>query len=74
MKQIKKLGLTNGIGKMTRSEMKDIMAGGAVGPEEGDVKCKNACTVVSESKECCSGMTVSGNYPPCGGDRGKVCL
>jgi hypothetical protein len=68
------MGLTDGIGKMTRSEMKDVMAGGVVDPDEGNVNCKKACAVTSESKECCSGMTVSGNYPPCGGDRGKVCL
>jgi hypothetical protein len=54
--------------------MKDIMAGGQLPPDDGGGKCKLACTVVSSCTECCSGMTVSGNYPPCGGDRGKVCL
>jgi hypothetical protein len=59
---------------MTGSEIKDIVAGRVVGPDDGGGKCKLACKVVSSSTECCSGMAVSGNYPPCGGDRGKVCL
>lgn len=44
--------------------------GGAGG---GD--CLAACsTGVKKNSDCCSGMSVSGDYPPCGGDRGRVCL
>ncbi|CAA9197440.1 hypothetical protein [Flavobacterium collinsii] len=41
----------------------------------GEADCLPACsTGVTKNSDCCSGMSVSGNYPPCGGDRGRVCL
>jgi hypothetical protein len=41
MKQIKKLSLTDGIGKMTRNEMRNVMAGGVVAPC-GESNCKTS--------------------------------
>lgn len=41
----------------------------------GGTDCLPACARgVKKNSDCCSGMSVSGDYPPCGGDRGRVCL
>lgn len=69
MKQIKKLSLSNVIGKLTRNEMRYVMAG------SGSDACKKACEKVTYNSECCGGMAVSGDYPQCPNSGGaKVCL
>lgn len=67
MKKLEKMSATVLNSKLTRKEMKMVMAGTGGG-------CLLACAKTSKSSDCCSGMSVSGNYPPCGGDHGSVCL
>ncbi len=51
MKQIKKLSLSNVIGKLTRNEMRYVMAGsGAVTPECTE-EC-NSCKFCSSNSSC----------------------
>lgn len=76
MMKIKSIILEN---KLSRNEMKNTI-GGTIPMENADdgVKgggnCLVACQVTTHQNKCCSGMVVSGDYPPCGGDRGMVCL
>lgn len=66
---MKKINVLN-LGKsLNRLEMKSIN-GGTVEPT-----CKKACETASKNSDCCSGYTVSGNYPPCPNSGGaRVCL
>jgi natural product precursor len=64
---MKKISLKNVQETLSRKEMRTIAGGYGSG-------CLLACAKTSKSSDCCSGMSVSGNYPPCGGDRGSVCL
>ncbi|HBK84217.1 MAG TPA: hypothetical protein DDZ41_11610 [Flavobacterium sp.] len=70
MKQLEKMSFTSAKSKLTRNEMSNIMAG------SGDYggNCKKSCEPCRFNSECCSGFSVSGFYPPCGGDYGRVCI
>ena len=67
------MSLANIKGKLSRKEMKTIMAGSGSEVAVLVVSC-SSMQKTSKSSDCCSGMAVQGNYPPCGGDRGLVCL
>lgn len=61
---------------LSRNEMRNIFAGQLPGGGEFDGgKCKEKCKETTTNSECCSGGSISGNYPPCPSSGGaRVCM